>query len=178
MNDTETRERVTVTVYHNISRGASFGFNSVFGTCDASNIWKIDADRTKIDFLPDGRVAWRGTARHDDQRHPMVRVFVYETGIVSSPEGVRALLENLFAQFNNGSGRENETYFGRRLRSLSVGDVLVINDEIAFACESEGWREVSAASMHVLPHGDAVQEVRKRYGFGPMERLSITVPLP
>lgn len=54
--------------------------------------------------------------------------------------------DDCFDMFNGGSGREDADYFNGSRRSLSVGDVLVINGKV-FACDSFGWRELNGSSI-------------------------------
>lgn len=50
-----------------------------------------------------------------------------------------AALEITFAKLNHGSGQEEEGY---RLRSLSVGDIVVVNSVNAYLCASCGWERI------------------------------------
>lgn len=168
------RDKVTVTVYHNLSPDASFGLNAVFRKGQPG---EAPAEARTLP-LHDGQVSWKERVVAGAERHPLVRVFVYETAIESTPEAVQALLNDLWEQFNGSSGRENETYFGRRLRSLSVGDVLVINDETGWAVESSGFRKVAFGEADVVSASEAGTIIRRRFGLGSWERLSVTVPLP
>jgi hypothetical protein len=50
----------------------------------------------------------------------------------------QAALEITFAKLNHGSGEEAEGY---RLRSLSVGDIVILNGT-AYLCASLGWERI------------------------------------
>jgi hypothetical protein len=53
-----------------------------------------------------------------------------------------AVLEEIFAMFNHGSGQECELFLKHRLRSLSVNDCVRVNTRW-FQCRSVGWEEVT-----------------------------------
>ncbi|QXN74357.1 hypothetical protein SEA_CAFASSO_142 [Gordonia phage Cafasso] len=85
--------------------------------------------------------------------HRLVRVFDYQTKL-RSPE---AICEHAFMVFN----APEETleiddfllavgYRERELRSLSVGDVVVIG-ETAWACDRIGWKHVRLTAEQVTP---------------------------
>lgn len=61
----------------------------------------------------------------------------------STPEGIDAALELVFAQFNAGSPDECELFINSRKRSMCVGDVVIVNDEQAFRCENVGWSRMT-----------------------------------
>jgi hypothetical protein len=63
------------------------------------------------------------------------------------PLNINGALEDIFARFNRGSGREWD--MPPTMRSLSVGDVVVIG-EMAFACDRSGWSSVFFRE-HVAP---------------------------
>ena len=53
------------------------------------------------------------------------------------------VLENTFAAFNHGSGKEHETLKGRPgCRSMSKNDLVQVGG-VWFQCESFGWKEVT-----------------------------------
>ena len=52
------------------------------------------------------------------------------------------VLENTFAAFNHGSGRECLEFLKSKMRSLSVNDLVRI-DTTWYQCESVGWKEVT-----------------------------------
>lgn len=52
----------------------------------------------------------------------------------------RELLEQLFEEFNVGeTSQVARAYRAKGLRSLSVGDVIVLDDEVAWLCGKAGW---------------------------------------
>lgn len=61
------------------------------------------------------------------------------------------IFEQLFAEFNRGSGREDPALDAFGLRSLSVGDAVVLRSPdgnvVAAVCASAGWQK--------LPWGNA-----------------------
>ena len=52
------------------------------------------------------------------------------------------LLEEIFAEFNAGSGRECGEFIDARVRSLSVNDFVSI-EGIWYQCRGVGWEEVT-----------------------------------
>jgi hypothetical protein len=54
------------------------------------------------------------------------------------------LLEEIFAWFNHGSGRECDVFLGNKMRSLSVNDFVRI-DDMWWQCKSVGWARCAAA---------------------------------
>lgn len=47
-------------------------------------------------------------------------------------------LDRIYAMWNNGSGSESEKFRESGVRSMSVGDVVVLGD-IAYECCQHGW---------------------------------------
>lgn len=92
-----------------------------------------------------------------DDRHPLVKVYEYPTEIEAHETEADDLnlCEAAFAMFNNGSGHEDARYFSRKLRSLSVGDVVVIDDR-AYSCETAGFKRRGAAELLIMPDFDPV----------------------
>lgn len=56
-------------------------------------------------------------------------------------------LEQIFAEWNNGSGRESERFLSKRCRSLSVGDFVYVNERW-YRCESMGWKHQTIAQVN------------------------------
>jgi hypothetical protein len=99
---------------------------------------------------------------------PMVRVFTYQT----QPRGrtPEEIADHAFAVFNghpfDGEGeRLVGQYYGRRLRSVSVGDLVCVG-EAPLVCERAGWAplrggiteaRVDEHGTHPLPAGPAPQ---------------------
>lgn len=73
----------------------------------------------------------------------MEKVFAYEE---SDTLGDKDLLETAFFMFNEGEGTHTAAYRSQGLRSLSVGDAVVIDDR-TYLCEPDGW---SALTTSVL----------------------------
>ena len=57
-------------------------------------------------------------------------------------DDVKEILEVIFAMWNGRSGGESQDFVRARVRSLSVGDFVKVDDQI-FQCLSFGWNEVS-----------------------------------
>lgn len=109
-----------------------------------------------------------------DQRHRLVWVFEYEDDAGYTPA---ATLARAFDEFNIGDGELAKRYRARRLRSLSVGDVVMIDGQ-AYSCESVGWKERLPGELRILPAAEADKAIRELYDMEPAEPLSVTVPLP
>ena len=142
-----------IRVFHNISWDASFGLNMA--------------------LTPEGRfIATPG------KRHELVLVFEYDSLVTtdSTSYSDHTLLADAFHTFNVGSNDLAATYRVRRLRSLSVGDLVEI-DGRAYSCESAGWKAIPHDGMYVLDAAEAERVIRLRYFFDPGEDLCITVPL-
>jgi hypothetical protein len=159
-----------IEIFHNISRDASFGLNTVFRTGD------VAPEGMRSLPLSGGRVGWKDFAETPDEMHPLVKVFEYEREWIGDRADVCAILHDAFERFNNGSGHEDAAYFASKLRSLSVGDVVFI-DDAGYSCESSGWDVVSRFDLRILTTAEAEPVIRERYEFKDAEDLSITVPL-
>ena len=159
-----------IAIFHNISRDASFGLNSVFRTGETA------PEGASAIKLSDGRWTWKDYADTPDERHELVWVFQYEAEWTGDRADPYALLNDAFERFNGGSGREDARYFGRKLRSLSVGDVVLIDGD-AYSCDSVGWSPVHRDDLRFLCAAQAEQVIRERYEIGPREELAVTVPL-
>ena len=156
-----------VNIFHNVSRDASFGLNTVFRTGTEA------PEGVRALPLSDGRYTWKEQAPDPSERHELVWVFHYEA---SDSDSHNDVLNRAWESFNNGSGREDASYFARRLRSLSVGDVVMIDNK-AYSCEGVGWQERRLAELRTVTAAQAEQIIRARYEFGPRETLAVTVPL-
>ena len=85
--------------------------------------------------------------------HRLVRVFDYPTALTDPA----AICSHAFVVFNAPEEVLEiddfftaATYRDRGLRSLSVGDVVVVG-ETAWACERIGWRSVRLTAEQVVP---------------------------
>jgi hypothetical protein len=87
-----------------------------------------------------------------------------------------AVLEGAFYTFNVGSDELAAQYRGRSLRSLSVGDVAVV-DGSPYVCASCGWEPVHSGDLRILDATETDRAIREVYDFRPDEALSVTVPL-
>ena len=91
-----------------------------------------------------------------EQGTPLVKVgdFTF-TGEVKPTD----LLERAFAAMNDHphgpDGAVTDAYYGKRLRSLCVGDVIVIG-ETAWTCASFGWDAVSIDPADVKQPGERI----------------------
>lgn len=61
------------------------------------------------------------------------------TFYATTQQSDRALLEIIFEEFNIGTGPVARAYRGNHLRSLSVGDVVVLDGQVAYLCAAVGW---------------------------------------
>jgi hypothetical protein len=111
-------------------------------------------------------VALDGSGRHTamldgyQPGDPMVRVFDYQASPGRSAEKIA---EEAFAIFNyhpgDAAGAELAlAYYGRRLRSLSKGDAVVVG-EVALAVASVGW---------TLIHGGLTEVRTSQHGTSPL----------
>lgn len=165
---------VSVTVFHNVSRDASFGLNSVWRSGP-----EAPAGRRAYQDEKTGTWSWKGRAETAAERHELVRVFEY----AADPEDVEndSVLERAFEVFNVGEGPVAQRYRANRLRSLSVGDVLRVTDgdsDEYWSCESCGWQKRDRDELRVVTVAQGAALVRERYApWGKSEPLSVTVPL-
>lgn len=148
-----------VTIYHNVSRDSSLGLNQALVKTARSPGFRKEAT---------------------SQSHALVRVFEYLRDDYTRPEDEN---EVAFHRFNVGTDELSQAYRARRLRSLSVGDVIGYGPdngepEAFFACASFGWDPVRASDLRVVQGDEAVALIRERFEFRPSEtELSVTVPL-
>lgn len=69
--------------------------------------------------------------------------FVIESdATLDNPDNHNYLLERVFAEWNCGSGVESELFLRSNVRSMSVGDIVLVNGTY-YICESIGWKQVS-----------------------------------
>jgi hypothetical protein len=142
--------KVKVTVYHNVARECRFcgvpvtqdpaireGLNWV------ADVPGTQEDKTRCATNP----TWHdgGLANYDGWKpgQPLVRVFT-TTVEYAQPKPASQIAEFMFAYFNADAGQGcalTDEYRARKLRSLSVGDVVQVGDEW-LACASMGFTEV------------------------------------
>lgn len=151
-----------VTIYHNVDRDSSLGLNQRLVRTTRSPGFRKKAE---------------------PKSHALVKVFEYEVDEFTRHQDE---LNRAFELFNIGKGSVSQAYRARRLRSLSVGDVVAFGPAIQvigtpaaiYSVDSFGFSEVPAADLRVLQGDEAVQAIRDRYEFRPGEtELSVTVPL-
>lgn len=58
-------------------------------------------------------------------------------------------LERVFATWNHGSGMECTLFIHSKKRSLSVNDIVAVNN-VYYQCQSFGWKKVSAKYVNQL----------------------------
>lgn len=146
-----------ISIFHNISRNADAGLN-----------------RPR-----------RGAAPAD--RHPLIQVFTFTmpreklTAIHDTEDRRQAicdrLLDIIYREFNVGTSELAAAYRARKLRSLSVGDVVMLDSRI-YACEPAGWRRVTYDDLNMLHGLKADRAIRERLRFDKNDELTVTVPLP
>ena len=157
----EAPEAATVvTVLHNIDRDASLGHN------------------TRLTSSHGGRVLPERVEAEPGDRHPLVAVFRFAA---EPGETDPALCERAWVAFNESDDALATAYRARRLRSLSVGDVLLVetgDQRRAYACASVGWTRTNLDDLRVVEGAEAVRMIRRRFEFRANERgLAVTVPL-
>jgi hypothetical protein len=115
--------------------------------------------------------------------HALVKVFEYiaimPDGIDYGPgqPGVMHVLERAFELFNVGVNELAQEYRARLLRSLSVGDVITLDEFTVYTCESIGWEFAGTPEhLHFVTGADAERLIRARLEMKPGERLTVTVP--
>ncbi len=167
MSNVGTPKPPTVSVLHNVDPDGFFGLNQVEAAPGLERDWVTKP-----------------------RAHELVRVFEAPVDReLLERRGALAVAEALYRAFNVGDDPDFGTpgspewelataYRARRLRSLSVGDVLVFGDGVCLAVARMGFAEVDYMHLRVLSPADADPAIRSRYHFGPGEELSITVPLP
>lgn len=150
-----TATTIKIAVYHNLNIDCGFGLNQTIG----------DGGR-------------RPAEPHE--RHELVKVFEYEDSAPREPAEVMALLERAFYEFNVGEDDLAAAYRARRLRSLSVGDVLILASESegegAWSCQMAGWAPVPTGELRVVAAAEADKILRERFQYAPEDALSISVP--
>lgn len=114
--------------------------------------------------------------------HPLVPVFEY-----ADSGNDTLILHRAWETFNIGhepefnvpaeQRRQALLYRARKLRSLSVGDVIAIDGQ-PHAVESFGWQSAGPGDLNIVEGQEADRLIRKRYRISPRrERLTLTVPL-
>lgn len=156
-----------IEVFHNLSEDAYLGLNVTFQTV------------TPGPAAPYGYFKRPATV---GERHPLVKVFEYDPADLPGDD----TLGGAFTTFNVGDdpgftepGAMRDLalrYRARRLRSLSVGDVIAVDGE-TWACEAAGWRPVAVRELNIVTDPAAAEAIaRKRYQIPARERLTISVP--
>lgn len=60
----------------------------------------------------------------------------------SNSDKYEVVLEEIFAAFNHGSGKESKLFLESKMRSLSTNDFVRINTQW-YQCKSVGWEKVT-----------------------------------
>lgn len=87
-------------------------------------------------------------------RQPQVPYYKLWEGLVNGENPIE-VAEKMFAKFNVGDHGDVQTHDGWLCRSLSVGDILKI-DDVFYQCATIGWDLVSEPEI--------VEAERKEYG--------------
>ncbi|MGY2116617.1 hypothetical protein ACW9HR_22155 [Nocardia gipuzkoensis] len=79
---------------------------------------------------------------------PVTLAYTYLLRVDPAADTDQALLERVFAAFNDHPAHDDDqihtdTWYGKRLRSLSVGDLVGLDDR-HYTCQSRGWTRVPA----------------------------------
>ena len=83
--------------------------------------------------------------------------------VKDSDEGVDRILEEVFGEWNHGSGMESELFMASKKRSLSVNDIVCVNGKY-YQCESIGWNEVSMEYVDELESMVSMHPSREVHG--------------
>lgn len=69
--------------------------------------------------------------------------FIIESNAtMDNPDNHDYLLERVFAEWNHGSQVESELFLRSNVRSMSVGDIVLVNGTY-YQCMPIGWKKVS-----------------------------------
>jgi len=69
--------------------------------------------------------------------------------VIESDEKIEHILEDVFGEWNHGSGMESLLFKNSKKRSVSVNDIVCVNGRY-FQCASIGWNEVDSAYVNDL----------------------------
>lgn len=95
-------------------------------------------------YLNDGEDHFYGFRNTFANKPELTMVYSFETSFPAP--NMHMILDWCFHEFNVGTGEHAKVYRDKQLRSLSVGDVVVVG-ETAWACESLGWSPVSSEEL-------------------------------
>ena len=79
--------------------------------------------------------------------------------VMESDEKVERILEDVFGEWNHGSGMESLLFKNSKKRSVSVNDIVCVNGRY-FQCASVGWTEVD--SVYVVDLENEVSRSKYR----------------
>lgn len=96
--------------------------------------------RCKV-YLNEARDPYAG---FDPQEAELVMAHSFDLDL--GKEDIKVYLEKIFEEFNIGEGPMAQAYRDKMLRSLSVGDVVVVG-ESAWSCDRYGWTKISAKDL-------------------------------
>lgn len=83
--------------------------------------------------------------------------------VLNSDASPTDILEDVFAQFNHGSGHESKLFVDSRKRSMSRGDIVLL-DGVYHRCESIGWTQMT--TQEVIAYEKAIKNHPKREEYG------------
>ena len=79
--------------------------------------------------------------------------------VIESDEPVDRILEDVFGEWNHGSGMESDLFKRSKKRSVSVNDIVCVNGRY-FQCVSIGWNEVDIAYVNDLENEVSTNKYR------------------
>ncbi|UOW93377.1 hypothetical protein SEA_LABELLE_51 [Mycobacterium phage Labelle] len=115
-------------------------------------------------YLNDGEDHFFGFHNKFANRPELTMVHSLETtddfdGVLTE-EKIFEILAWVFYEFNIGESQHAKAYRAKLLRSLSVGDVVVVG-ETAWACESIGWKRLTTDELQAaIIWDDETESVR------------------
>lgn len=99
--------------------------------------------------LQDGTAERPRDLRHDPEGTTLSVGDLVEYYRIAGEEDVVDLVD-LWERWNRGSGRESRAFIEAETRSLSVGDVVVLDGD-AYRCERIGWTEIKLREADCTP---------------------------
>lgn len=69
------------------------------------------------------------------------------------------ILERVFAEWNAGSGKECKLFILNKCRSLSVNDVVILNN-VYYQCANMGWNQISEQEFLEIEKAVAIHPLR------------------
>ena len=93
--------------------------------------------------------------------YPDLYFFPYT--ITSKETDPAKLLERIFKEWNHGSGKECKLFIDNRVNSLSVNDIVILNDK-NYLCLEAGWEVISTAEVLSIEKAVATHPERHSKG--------------